>query len=589
MKHKCLPLRLLVPVRIDWMLTAMILLLRYELRHHRTKSFYGDALIVGSSCSSTSIRTMRRSLKLSVYDRSVQISSIAHNNADEGMQPPIKQSIAIIGGGIAGLACAHRLSLDSRYSYDVTVYDTGRLRPGGRCSSRRINDVPKLSQQQQHQNNDRYNREESESEGAEEEETFRRQSSPSLLKPSRQTSLLSNYMYDHAAQVVSRPTHPRYQPFCQQLDEWEHNGILQRFRNNTLYNIWSFKKIEPINNVTFYYGTNTGGGIGGISTSIVQNGSFTLKQNMWIPPRNGIQYMIHQNKWKVVEQKFTRPQLYDNLIVAHNGKCAFQLVQNIPSVEISKLMKVQFQDKVPACGGPCMTLNSIYSLTFAIPSTKENVLTQHLPNTFLAGYVKNHPALRFITCQTRKYGYGTNNKNDTSIDVWTVLSSGAFGLKYKASQENLSPSVIQRVTRLLMSAVEEALTGTLVKTIVNEKQDDDEDDDNKPQERPLPPPSRLEQLCIDQHLQLWGAGVPMNVWEIERGRTPAEYLYDAQYRVGVCGDWLMEASIAGAWTSGHALAKHIMNNKTKESHGLKKGSFRRSVATAKAGIGLLQA
>ena len=78
----------------------------------------------------------------------------------------------------------------------------------------------------------------------------------------------------------------------------------------------------------------------------------------------------------------------------------------------------------------------------------------------------------------------------------------------------------------------------------------------------------------------------MNVWDAERGRSPAGYLYDGPYQMGVCGDWLVEASIAGAYSSGRLLADHIISNHTK-SHGFK-GSFRRSVATAKAGIGLLQ-
>ncbi len=70
--------------------------------------------------------------------------------AKEGDSFPMKinensLSIAILGGGIAGLSCASQLltrhkkqSASSSYQYklEVTVFDTGRLRPGGRCSSR---------------------------------------------------------------------------------------------------------------------------------------------------------------------------------------------------------------------------------------------------------------------------------------------------------------------------------------------------------------------------------------------------------------------------------------------------------------------
>ena len=46
--------------------------------------------------------------------------------------------IAIIGGGLAGLACAQRLaSLDSNdVIASVSVFDTGNRNCGGRCSSR---------------------------------------------------------------------------------------------------------------------------------------------------------------------------------------------------------------------------------------------------------------------------------------------------------------------------------------------------------------------------------------------------------------------------------------------------------------------
>jgi predicted NAD/FAD-dependent oxidoreductase len=500
-----------------------------------------------------------------VYSSTVSSTSTARDNVNSNIQ-----SIAIIGGGIAGLACAERLSSQS---YNVTVYDTGRLRPGGRSSSRWIDDVPETNG-----GNNNANREDDDNDDSKRNKS--RQSAGS-------NGLLTKFMYDHAAQVVSRPAHPRYKHFRQQIDEWESNGILRRFPKDTLYNIMSYKKIEPINNITFYYGTVSGGGIGGLSTSMVRHngGKFQLQQNIWIPPRNGIQYLINQRKWKVLDNQFGRPSLYDAIVIAHNGKCADQIVRNVPSPDISKLMKVQFQYKVPACGGPCMTLSSIYSLTFAIPSGT-SFLSKHLPDTFISGYVKNHPALRFLTCQTRKYG-----SHDENIEVWTVLSSGSFALKYKASQENLPNVIVKKVTRLLLLAIEEALTGTIVTAFVTDKNSDSDSDDTDRQKanaekQKTVQPSTIEQSLLDKHLQLWGAGVPMNVWDTERGRTPAGYLYDGPYQLGVCGDWLVEASIAGAWTSGRLLADHMISNHTK-SHGLK-GSFRRSVATAKAGIGMLQ-
>ena len=517
-------------------------------------------------------RSVEQKWRTRLYSAAAASSSSNDNNNNNSNNI---QSVAIIGGGISGLACAQRLS----NTYQVTVYDTGRLRPGGRSSSRWIDDIPETPKQLRSSN---ANKMVDDSSSDDDDDV-----TPKYTSQQRSNGLLTKFMYDHAAQVVSRPTHPRYEHFRKQLDEWESQGILRRFAKDTLYNIASYKKFEPINNITFYYGTVSGGGIGGIATSIVQQsgGKFQLQQNIWIPPRNGIEYLINQRKWKVLDSKFGRPSLYDAIIIAHNGKCADQIVRNAPSPAISKLMKVQFQYKVPACGGPCMTLSSIYSLTFAIP-TKTSILSKYLPDTFLSGYVKNHPALRFLTCQTRKYG-----SHDDGIEVWTVLSSGSFAMKYKASQENLPNVIVQKVTRLLLLAIEEALTGTVVTAFVTDRSEDDEDDIETKKALAAKlntvQPSALELSVLDQHLQLWGAGVPMNVWDAERGRTPAGYLYDSPYRFGVCGDWLVEASIAGAWTSGRLLADHMMSTNHTKSHGFK-GSFRRSVATAKFGIGMLQ-
>ena len=49
------------------------------------------------------------------------------------MAPP-PQRIGVVGGGVAGLACARRLS---DLGKDVVVFDTGKWAPGGRASSRK--------------------------------------------------------------------------------------------------------------------------------------------------------------------------------------------------------------------------------------------------------------------------------------------------------------------------------------------------------------------------------------------------------------------------------------------------------------------
>ena len=235
-----------------------------------------------------------------------------------------------------------------------------------------------------------------------------------------------------------------------------------------------------------------------------------------------------------------------------------------------------------------MTLNSIYSLTWAChrrrrpqPNSSLSSLSQHLPDNFVAGFVHNHPALRFITCQTRKYqAKNSDDVDDDDIEVWTVLSSPTFAKKHKAPQEFLPEETIETVSKLLLSAVQEAVTGQPV----GDKEDDDWKKD-----------------VLDSRLQLWGAAVPVNVWcssssesssgdggddMDEKDLAPAGFLYDAQHAVGACGDWLQEPSIAGAWTSGRRLAEHMLHDAS-SSHGLLSGSFQKSESTAQAGIGAL--
>jgi hypothetical protein len=255
-------------------------------------------------------------------------------------------------------------------------------------------------------------------------------------------------------------------------------------------------------------------------------GLFRMKQNVWVSPRHGVEHLIHKNQWKV-QGESRKPGifgLYDAIVIAHNGKCADQLMSLTPCMQISDLLKVQFEYKLLKDGGDCMTLSSIYSLTFAIPAN-ESLLSAVLPPTFWSGFIRSQPALCFLTCQTRKY---PNHSDET---------------------------------------------GT-------------KDTDPEYANAELPPPSSLESKVLNQRLQLCGARVPMNVWEVERGCTPAGFNYDGANWVGVCSDWLVEASIAGAWTSGRLLAGHMIKQSIK-SHGYE-GSFRRSVATAKAGIGMLQ-
>ena len=153
----------------------------------------------------------------------VSLSSTAKTEVNDGKKQ--KQSIVIIGGGIAGLSCANVLSKSDKYG-QVTLFDTGRLRPGGRCSSRFPND-----------RTGKHNKK-------------------------KNSSILSNYIIDHAAQLiaVSQKNNGNTE-FKTQLDQWVEQGIIQKFPDGSVCKILNSTAgaiiVRPMNQTSYtkyYYG-----------------------------------------------------------------------------------------------------------------------------------------------------------------------------------------------------------------------------------------------------------------------------------------------------------------------------------------------
>ena len=424
----------------------------------------------------------------------------------------------MIGGGIAGLSCAEGLA----DSFDVTVYDTGRLRPGGRCSSREAGDRPK----------------------EQEELTF---------------PLLSKYKYDHAAQVLTVPESPLFQDFSQQVSDWEDAGVLKKFTTNSVFNIYSADNVKPCPNDNLYFGSK---GMGSIPLAMVDRNRFELKQDVWVSPSNGVKYLAQSKKWRVQANGKVLGE-YDDLVIAHNGKCADRLMSKTPAKDVHALLRVNFAPSVAAHGGKRMTLNSIYSLTVCLDQEASQRLALCLPEHFVCGFIHNKKVLRFVSCQTNKYDQETQEGQS----VWTILSSATFAKKYKAPQEFLPEERIEEVTELLLEALKEDVG--------------------------LQSPEFLKKHVLDRRVQLWGAALPINVWDGHGSEgPPTGFIHDPDHNVGVCGDWLLDASIAGAWTSGKLLADHMKLSAKQETQdkaaiGLH-GSFHRSEGAAKLGIGALR-
>jgi predicted NAD/FAD-dependent oxidoreductase len=410
---------------------------------------------------------------------------------------------------MAGLSCAAEL----QQVYDVTVYDTGRLRPGGRASSKQPQDPPSEDSEQS-----RY-------------------------------PLLRRYRYDHAAQFLSCASKGQEwkRDFDDQVKTWVEQGILTTVPSGSMYifknddnssRTWKATPIESSesgdNNagLQFYYPTQ---GMSSLSQALVKEGAFRVHQDVWVSPSSGVKY--NHGKWQVRAKGKVLGE-HSHLVIAHNGKCADRLTSTTPARAVHSLLRVHFNDRVPASGGSKMTLNSIYSVTVALPSP--SVLSQALSSGFLAGFVQNHPTLSMISCQTRKYPPSTYNDgedDDAAVEVWNILSTASFAKRNKAPQEFLPEDVVANVTRWLVEAVDDMVLPDTDSSV-----------------------ALMDQL-LEARVQLWGAAVPMNVWRSNGedagvGRD-AGFIYDPEYQVGVCGDWTLDPSIAGAWTSGRRLAQHL--------------------------------
>jgi predicted NAD/FAD-dependent oxidoreductase len=473
-----------------------------------------------------------------------------------------RPTVAIIGGGIAGLSCAQHLDPSK---YDVTVYDTGRLRPGGRASSRQPNDPP-----------------------AEDD--------------NKNYPILSKYRYDHAAQFIScrstqeekRQVTSWRKDFDQQVMEWVNQGILKEAPRGSIYVLEEDDKTttpttwkpKAINNqpkeddnkpsVQFYYPVN---GMSSLtSDALTSGGTFKLEQDVWVSPSSGVRYLSskknddnnNSNKWQLRANGRVLGE-YSHLVLAHNGKCADRIMSKTPAKDVHSLLRVNFSDRVPGNGGQKMTLNSLYSLTFCLKSP--SILAEALPTNFLGGFIQQHPKLSMVTCQTTKYPPHTyemdsnDKQSEEGIEVWNIISSASFAKKHKAPQEFLPDEVVSNVTQLLVGALQEDIIGKGSSDI-----------------------SLLDQV-LDSRVQLWGAAVPMNVWRSDDSLNCGGCIYDAEYQVGVCGDWLVDPSIAGAWTSGRDMAKHLQKESTmfaKNEAGIgTNGHFEASQGVKRLGIASL--
>ncbi len=297
-------------------------------------------------------------------------SSDASSSSSSSSSKPL--SIAILGGGISGLSCASQLLSRHKqqcynqqkqqegeeteggccdYELEITIYDTGRLRPGGRCSSRFVGDklpivknrssgVTPVNQPQQQRRacdvesflqNDGTNDSSNElAEGGTPSNILKaiyssNNSSSGDNGGGDSMARILNSMgpIDHAAQIISIPklndddggnNDDGMEEFQKQVEQWLASDVLESFPTNSVCELLdsggsgsgdnsdnnSIIKLVPLHG-NMYYGE---GGMGNIPLTMRDyclsfNGygenytgqSFRIAQDVWVSPSNGVKYI----------------------------------------------------------------------------------------------------------------------------------------------------------------------------------------------------------------------------------------------------------------------------------------------------------
>lgn len=301
-------------------------------------------------------------------------------------------------------------------------------------------------------------------------------------------------MFDHSAQYFT-VSDPRFAKIVSFL----HKQQAVKVWNGKIGHLKAGKFTEDVTLTQAFIG-----GDGMMSIPKCLAGLTKLKGQTWV---SDVKWEPALKKWAVDKYGYS-----DYIVVAHNGKCADNLMANAGVPDIHKLLQVRFNDTVNPRDNR-MHLCSIWALLVAFPTSLR------LP--YVAAHVDDSQ-ISWIGNNTSKMTSTVSLSAKSSMECWTIFSTKAYGKANKVPQEHIPPAKSKEITSTLLTAFSR-ITG----------------------QGSLPTP------CFTR-VQLWGAAVPLNVL-----KNKDECVFDSRHNIGICGDWLVSPCLQGAALSGLALAEKI--------------------------------
>ncbi|XAR63590.1 hypothetical protein NMG60_11023580 [Bertholletia excelsa] len=297
-------------------------------------------------------------------------------------------------------------------------------------------------------------------------------------------------VFDHAAQFFTISDHQ----FAELVHGWSKKGLVRQWQG-IIGELEVGGQFVPLpSSPQKYIGVN---GMRPLADSILSETSMVnMVRPCWISklePFNGM--------WYLSENRKPHGQ-FDALVIAHNGKCANQLLASSGLPLIARQMKK-------------LELSSIWALLAAFEDPLPIPATT---GPFEGAFVKGVDSISWMANNTKKLSHSPK----TGPHCWTFFSTSAFGKRNKVPQENIPAAKAEKVKEAMLEGIENAL-GL--------------------------PKSSLKRPFYTR-LQLWGAALPTNSPGIP-------CIFDPYGRAGICGDWLLGSSLEAAALSGMALASHI--------------------------------